>query len=74
MTRRKEVTADETVVALLDELSESGEDIVLTKDGRVVGTLTRPPRSLRGSVLWEGDIVSPIDAEWTYDKENFKAE
>ena len=55
-------------LALLDEVNETGEELVITKRGRPVARVL-PARgadvsSLRGSVLWEGDIISPIEDEW----------
>lgn len=55
-------------LALLDEVAASGRTLVITKRGRPVAQLAplpedRPP-SLRGSVVWEGDIVSPTGEMW----------
>lgn len=54
-------------LALLDRVAETGEELVVTKRGRPVARLVpvEPPPSLRGSIVWEGDLVSPIDEEWT---------
>ena len=65
MTRRKEVTADETIVALLDELSESGEEIVLTKDGRTLATVTPVP-----GIAWQDDIVSSLNERWSAEEDD----
>lgn len=55
-------------LALLDEVAETGREVVVTKRGRAVARVSpvRPTkvRSLRGSVLREKDIVSPVAAEW----------
>ena len=53
-------------LALLDEVNRTGETIVVTKRGKPVAQLiaVEPPKSLRGSVLYEGDLISPIDVEW----------
>jgi len=53
-------------LALLDEVSRTGETVIVTKRGKPVAKLTpvEPPPSLIGSVLYEGDIISPIDVEW----------
>jgi prevent-host-death family protein len=53
-------------LALLDEVEETGEELVVTKRGRPVARLVpiEPPRSLIGSVLFEDDIISPIEDEW----------
>ena len=56
---------------LLDEVSAKRETLVITKHGKAVAQLVPVPitdgdlvGSMRGSVLWEGDIISPLDAEW----------
>ena len=56
---------------LMDEVAESGEDIVITKRGRPVARLT-PYRTTRGQ--WFGrdrdiieihdDLIDPVDVEW----------
>lgn len=52
---------------LLDEVAETRETIVITKHGKPVARLVpiREHRSplfgaMRGTVLWEGDIISPL--------------
>ena len=55
---------------LLDEVAETREPLVITKFGKPVATLNpMPPKvklrgALKGSVLFEGDIVSPLENEW----------
>lgn len=56
---------------LMDEVEESGEEIVITKHGRPVSKLIpyeRKPKTLfgagRGRMKIIGDIISPIDVEW----------
>lgn len=56
---------------LMDEVAESGAEIVITKNGRPTARLVacrNRPRSLygagRGRMKILGDIVSPIDVEW----------
>jgi prevent-host-death family protein len=55
---------------LLDEVAEKRETLVITKHGKPVAQLVPAPEegdfigSMRGSVLWEGDIISPLDVEW----------
>lgn len=57
-----------TCLALLDEVARTGRPLVVTKHGRPVAQLVPvsgyEPASLLGSVLEEGDLVSPIDVEW----------
>ena len=56
-------------LALLDEVATTGISIVVTKYGKPVAKVV-PLRAadelpdLRGSVVREGDIVSPIDVRW----------
>jgi len=55
---------------LLDEVAEKRETLVITKHGKPVAQIVPMPAkkniigAMRGSVLWEGDIISPIDVEW----------
>ena len=64
---------------LMDEVSESGEEIVITKNGKPVAKLTayskrkeitarKKPESMygvdRGKLQILGDIVSPMPPEW----------
>ena len=55
---------------LLDEVAETREPLVITKFGKPVATLIpMPPKlklrgALKDSVLFEGDIVSPLENEW----------
>jgi prevent-host-death family protein len=56
---------------LIDEVAEKRKPLVITKRGKPVARLVPEPKgkqklfgSMKGSVLWEGDIISPIDVEW----------
>lgn len=55
---------------LLDTVATQREPLVITKRGKPVAKLVPiPPEgevfgALSGSVLYESDIVAPIDAEW----------
>lgn len=55
---------------LLDEVAHSKEPLVITKRGKPVAKLVPIPTeidlygALEGSVVAEGDIVSPLDNEW----------
>jgi prevent-host-death family protein len=56
---------------LMDEVNDSGEEIVITKRGRPVSRLVpyrERPKTLLGLYAGEmkilGDIISPIDVEW----------
>jgi len=55
---------------LLDEVAATRQPLVVTKFGKPVAQLVpMPPKvklrgALKGSVLYEGDIVSPLENEW----------
>ena len=60
---------------LMDEVAESGEPLVITKNGRPIAQLTpisRERRSIwglhKGQIEILGDIISPIDVEWEADR------
>jgi len=59
-------------LALLDEVAETGEPIIVTKRGKPVAKVIpaehREPPSLAGSIVREGDIVSPIPFTWDAEK------
>ena len=56
---------------IMDQVAESGEPVVITKNGRPVaqlGPVGRARRSIwglhKGQIEILGDIVEPIDVEW----------
>ena len=57
-------------LALMDEVAESGEEIVITKRGKPVAKLApaeRRPGTLFGAggeIAIHGDIIEPIDVGW----------
>ena len=57
-----------TCLALLDEVAETGIELIVTKHGkpvaRVVPLEDQEPPSLKGSILQDDDIISPIDTVW----------
>ena len=59
---------------LLDEVAETREPLVITKHGLAVAKLVPMPPdqelfgALAGSVLAEGDILSPLDNDWDADR------
>jgi prevent-host-death family protein len=59
-------------LALLDQVARTGQPLVVTKRGKPVAKLVPidepPTRSLRGSVVTLGDVVSPLDDEWEMEK------
>lgn len=66
MSRKiREVAADEFsahCLALIDEVIETGEEIIVTKSGKAVARVApiAGVPSLRGSVLYQGDLISPV--------------
>lgn len=64
-------------LALMDLVRERREEIVITKHGTPVAKLvpfdppTRKPAfgALKGSVLWYGDLISPMDDAWEVERE-----
>jgi prevent-host-death family protein len=57
-------------LALLDRVAETGEELVVTKRGKPVARLlpAEVPRGLKGSIVWEGDLVSPVGEQWDVEK------
>jgi len=57
-------------LALLDRVAETGEELVVTKRGKPVARLVpvAPPPGLKGAVVWEGDLISPIGDAWTAER------
>ena len=59
-----------TCLKLLDEVASSRVSLVITKHGKAVAKLVPMPApsdlygALAGSVLHEGDLLSPIDERW----------
>ena len=55
-------------LSVVEEIAASGESVILTKAGEPIakvipiGKYRRRP--LLGSIVWEGDIVSPIGETW----------
>lgn len=64
-------------LGLLDEVNQTGQEIQITKRGKLVARLVAPSKTekrkngfgmMRGTILFQGDIVSPIDVEWDANK------
>lgn len=62
---------------ILDEVQRTGAEVTITKHrkpvARVVPAKTAKQPfcgSMKGQVLYAGDIISPIDVEWTADADN----
>lgn len=57
---------------LMDQVRNRSESIVITKHGVPVAQLIPYQQEekptiighMRGTVLWEGDLISPLDVEW----------
>ena len=56
---------------LMDEVAETGKEIIITKNGRPVSRLVphvERPKSIvgidKGRIEILGDIIEPIDVEW----------
>jgi prevent-host-death family protein len=55
---------------LLDQVAEERQTLVITKHGRPVAQVIPMPPAvdpfgyMRDSVLYEGDIISPLENEW----------
>jgi prevent-host-death family protein len=74
VSQARAVTASEfkaRCLQLMDEINDSGEEIVITKRGRPVSRLVpyrKRPATLFGLFAGEmkilGDIIEPIDVEW----------
>jgi prevent-host-death family protein len=62
---------------LMSEVERLGTEIVITRHRKPIARLV-PAESrssqfygcLKGMILWEGDVVSPIDVEWSADDPN----
>jgi prevent-host-death family protein len=56
-------------LALLDEVAETGESLLITKHGHPVARVdpVEPPASLRGSVTFttsDEDLMAPLPEKW----------
>lgn len=61
---------------IMDEVERLGIEVVITKHRRPVARLVPAEKerafvgSMRGSIVWEGDLISPIDEPWEADESN----
>lgn len=58
-----------TCLALLDEVAETGETLIVTKHGRPVARVEpiEPPPSLEGSVTYlvsDEELIAPLWEDW----------
>ena len=58
-------------LGILDDVAREQQAVYITKRGKLVAALVPPPSqtqdliaTLKGSVVFEKDIVSPIDEKW----------
>lgn len=56
---------------LMDEVSETGEEIVITKNGKPVSILKaykKPPKTFfgrqRGEIISKDDLIDPVAVQW----------
>lgn len=61
---------------IMDEVAATGETVVITKNGipitEMVPAKRRPETlfgALKGSMIYMGDVVSPIDEEWEAERD-----
>lgn len=56
-------------LSLLDEVASTGVPLIVTKRGVAVARVepigSEESRDLRGSVVREGDLISPIEDAWS---------
>ena len=80
MLEPREIAATEfksRCLEIMDEVERLGVEVVITKHRRpVVRVSPITPvgtgfyGSMRGSIIYEGDIISPIDVAWEADEPN----
>ncbi len=75
MRRMKASEFKAKCLKLMDEVAETGEPIIITKNGQPVAQLVpyrRKPDTLFGlmkdSMTITGDVISPLDEEWEADQ------
>lgn len=69
--RRREIPAGEfkaKCLALLDEVRDTNEEIVVTKRGKAVARVVpmekKEWRSMAGTILWQADDIITPDDDW----------
>ena len=62
-------------LALLDEVARTGEELVVTKRGKPVARVgplskkdTETENPLKNSIVFEGDLITPISVDWEADR------
>jgi antitoxin (DNA-binding transcriptional repressor) of toxin-antitoxin stability system len=75
----REITAEEFAarcLELLDEVSQTGRELVLTRNGRPMATVNATDEEfelreqVRKMITFVGDVESPIEDEWEADERN----
>ena len=60
-------------LALFDAVETQGHTFVVTKRGRpvarVIPLTAREPKTLRGSLLYEEDLMSPVEVRWDSERD-----
>ena len=75
MDTKTEIAAGEFkahCLALLDQVAQTGKEIIVTKRGKPVAKVVpiEPPKSLEGSVTVIGDVINIIDPdEWEINRD-----
>ena len=66
-------------LGLMDQVADSGQELIITKNQKPIAKLTpyrQQPKTLlgidRGKIEITGDILSPIESDWSQDWDNFK--
>ena len=57
----------EQATALLHEVTANGDEVVVTRDGKIIARVVPAERRygpMHGTIEILGDIVEPIDADW----------
>ena len=80
MLERREIGAAEfkaRCLEIMDEVERLGVEVVITKHRRPVARLVPVEKeqgfvgSMRGAVIWAGDLISPTGEVWEADESNF---
>ena len=66
-------------LGLIDQVANSGQEVVITKNQKPVAKLSpyrQHPKTLfgidKGKLKIAGDIMGPIEADWSHDWDNLK--
>ena len=66
-------------LGLMDQVADSGQILIITKNQKPIAKLSpyrQRPKTLlgidKGKIKITGDIVSPIESDWSHDWDNLK--